>query len=65
MRQVLFLLPLTILFSKAIGMNGIWIGICTADALNFIYVIIMNIWVRKKVFTKWGKNGSPEAAAEV
>ena len=65
MRQVLFLLPLTILFSKAIGMNGIWIGICTADVLNFIYVIIMNIWVRKKVFTKWGKNGSPEAAAEV
>ena len=61
MRQVLFLLPLTILFSKFMGMNGIWIGICTADALNFIYVIIMNIWVRKKVFTTWGKKGTTEA----
>ena len=57
MRQVLFLLPLTILFSKFMGMNGIWIGICTADALNFIYVIIMNIWV----FTTWGKKGTAEA----
>ena len=64
MRQVLFLLPLTMILSRAIGMNGIWIGICMADALNFIFVIIMNIWVRRKVFTAWGKKTDVKADSE-
>lgn len=57
-RQVVFLVPLTLLFSSRIGMNGIWIGICTADALNFVFVIIMNIWLYRKVISKWEDIGS-------
>ncbi|MBQ9061171.1 MAG: MATE family efflux transporter [Firmicutes bacterium] len=52
-RQLVLLLPLTILFSKAIGLYGIWIGICLADVLNFLYVIVMNVWLRRKVLADW------------
>lgn len=63
MRQLVFLVPLTMILSKYMGMNGIWIGICAADFLNFGYVIIMNIWVRRKELSKW-KNGEEAPAAQ-
>ena len=53
MRQLVFLVPLTMILSKIIGVNGIWIGIFLADLLNLLFVIAMNIWVRKRVFPKW------------
>ena len=53
LRQVVLLVPLTILLGKLYGMHGIWIGIISADFLNFIFVIIMNIWLRKKVLSTW------------
>lgn len=52
-RQVLLLVPLTMLLSTKFGMNGIWIGIFLADLINFIFVIGANIWLRKKVLSEW------------
>lgn len=53
LRQVLLLVPLTLLFSSFWGINGIWIGICAADYINFGFIIIMNIWLKKTVINKW------------
>ncbi len=53
LRQVVLLVPLTILLGKPFGMHGIWIGIQCADFLNFLFIIAMNIWLRKKVLSTW------------
>ena len=53
MRQVVFLIPLTMILSGMIGLNGVWIGICLADTLNFVFVIVMNIWLMRKVLPEW------------
>lgn len=60
-RQVILLVPLTLLLSRVLGMNGIWIGICIADGLNFLFVIGANIWLRKKVLSKWDSGEAAEA----
>jgi hypothetical protein len=38
---------------SAAGISGIWLGICAADFLNFLFIIVMNIWLRKKVLSTW------------
>lgn len=53
LRQLGFLVPLTILMGRKYGIYGVWVGICLADTLNFIFVIIMNIWLRRKVLSEW------------
>lgn len=53
LRQVVLLVPLTMLLGHQFGINGIWIGIQLADFLNFAFVIVMNIWLRRKVLNTW------------
>ena len=53
LRQIVFLLPLTILMRNLIGVNGIWIGIQMADYLNFVFVTCVTLWVDKKILSKW------------
>ena len=53
LRQVVLLVPLTMLLGRMHGMHGIWIGIQCADFLNFLFIIAMNIWLRKKVLSTW------------
>ncbi|MBR3363800.1 MAG: MATE family efflux transporter [Solobacterium sp.] len=53
LRQVVLLVPLTLLLQQYFGISGIWLGICAADFLNFLFVIVMNIWLRKKVLSTW------------
>ena len=61
LRQLVFLVPLTMMLSKIWGLYGIWIGMFLADLLNYLFVFAMNIWVRKKVFPTWDL---PESSAE-
>ncbi len=55
MRQVGYMVPLCILFSRLWGMTGIWIGYAAADVINFFVVIAANVWLRKKVLDSWDK----------
>lgn len=61
MRQVVFLIPLTMILSGMIGLNGVWIGICLADTLSLVFITIMNIWLRKKVLPEWKPVAGGEA----
>ncbi|MBQ3460378.1 MAG: MATE family efflux transporter [Solobacterium sp.] len=53
LRQVVLLVPLTLLLQQYFGISGIWLGICAADFLNFLFIIVMNTWLRKKVLSTW------------
>ena len=53
MRQAVYMVPLCILFSRFLGITGIWLGYVSADLLNFIFVLCMNIWFNKNVLNKW------------
>lgn len=55
LRQVVLMVPLCILLPRLIGVYGIWLSVCLADVLNFVYIIIMNIWLDRKVISKWGE----------
>ena len=52
-RQVGYMVPLCILFSKKWGITGIWSGYAAADIINFFVVIIVAGWFRRKVVEKW------------
>ncbi|MBE6129732.1 MAG: MATE family efflux transporter [Erysipelotrichaceae bacterium] len=53
LRQVVLLVPLTLYLGNIYGIHGIWIGIVCADFLNYLFVIVMNIWLRRKVLNTW------------
>ena len=53
LRQLILLVPLTLFFSSFWGIYGIWIGIAAADYINFGFIIIMNIWLKRKVINRW------------
>lgn len=53
LRQVVLLVPLTLYLGNIYGIHGIWIGIMCADFLNYLFVIVMNIWLRRKVLNTW------------
>ena len=57
MRQVGYMVPLCLLFSKLWGITGVWIGYASADILNFFVVIIVNRWFKKKVLDSWDSEG--------
>ena len=44
---------LEVYLQQYFGISGIWLGICAADFLNFLFIIGMNIWLRKKVLSTW------------
>ena len=52
-RQVGYMVPLCMLFSKMWGITGIWAGYAAADVINFFVVIIVSRWFRRKVIEKW------------
>ena len=60
LRQVVFLIPFTMLLSRYYGMYGIWAGIIVADILNFFYIIAVNIWLDKKVLSTWDQTERSE-----
>lgn len=41
LRQVILLLPLAVIFSKLIGLNGVWIGYLIAEIISFVIAIIV------------------------
>jgi Na+-driven multidrug efflux pump len=49
------MVPLCTLFSRKWGITGIWAGYAAADIINFIVVIIVAGWFRRKVIEKWQK----------
>lgn len=53
LRQVGYMIPLCMLFSKIWGLTGVWAGYAAADVINFFVVIAVNIWFRKKILSKW------------
>lgn len=57
-RQVGYMVPLCTLFSKKWGITGIWAGYAAADVINFIVVIIVAGWFRRKVIEKWEKTAT-------
>ena len=54
-RQVGYMVPLCTLFSRKWGITGIWAGYAAADIINFIVVILVAGWFRRKVIEKWQK----------
>ena len=56
MRQVGYMVPLCMLFSKLWGLTGIWAGYAAADVINFFVVILVNRWFRMKVLDQWEDN---------
>lgn len=52
-RQVGYMVPLCTFFSRQWGITGIWAGYAAADIINFIVVIIVAGWFRRKVIEKW------------
>lgn len=54
-RQVGYMVPLCMLFSKKWGLTGIWAGYAAADIINFFVVIIVSGLFRRKVIEKWQK----------
>jgi Na+-driven multidrug efflux pump len=55
-RQVGYMVPLCILFSRTWGLNGIWAGYAAADIINFFVVLIVSRVFRRKVLETWVKN---------
>lgn len=41
LRQVIFLLPLAVIFSHLIGLNGVWIGYLVAEIISFVISIMV------------------------
>lgn len=55
LRQVGFLVPLCLLFSRFWSMTGVWIGRAVTDYAGFLIVLGMNIWFDRNVLDKWEK----------
>ena len=53
LRQVALLIPLSIVLSKLLGINGVWIGLAITDYAAFFIVLLMSIWFRRTVLGKW------------
>ena len=56
LRQLAFLIPLTLLLSKIWGRTGVWIGLVITDYLAFFVILSMSIWFRRTVLNKWDEN---------
>ncbi|MBO6048861.1 MAG: MATE family efflux transporter [Spirochaetales bacterium] len=56
LRQLAFLIPLTLLLSKIWGRTGVWIGLVITDYLAFFVILFMSIWFRRTVLNKWDEN---------
>lgn len=50
-RQVLYLIPLVVLFSRLWGINGVWLSLSASDLLAFITAVIM-VGIQIKKFRK-------------